>query len=211
MNYSAGGDDNSARRGAGRIDPRLIPSEYPPPELGRASLSESTVGHHTKKFSPQLDKMSSQTKNNSMMGQGADDEDLLDEDEGQPSSCRDFLSHHQISGAAGMAQQNSVDGIFQIQPGLEPQSNESSSNAQLINSQVNSDDEDELTFNSQGKPVPRKAVVGDKKQSRKTIMKPTKPAKPKKEKKPGKVAAAGGDGGGAKSQSKQAAAAASLM
>ena len=73
---SAGGGNNSSRRGE-RLDPRLIPSEYPPPELSRPSLSESTVGH-SKNFSPQFDRMSSHTKNAAR--RGGNNEDLLDED-----------------------------------------------------------------------------------------------------------------------------------
>lgn len=95
MNSTGGGDDSSRRRGD-RLDPRMIPSKRSPPELGRPSLSESTVGHHTKNFSPQFDKISSQTKNSTMMMRAANNEDLLDEDdeEGpQPASCRDFMSH----------------------------------------------------------------------------------------------------------------------
>ena len=72
---SAGGDNSS--RWGNRLDPRLIPSEYQPPELGRPSLSESTVGH-SKNFSPQFDRKSSHTKNASH----ADiNENLLDDEE----------------------------------------------------------------------------------------------------------------------------------
>ena len=49
--------------GRDRLDPRIIPSEYPPHELGRPSLSEST-GPPSKNFSPQFDKISSHTKDN---------------------------------------------------------------------------------------------------------------------------------------------------
>ena len=82
---SAGGGNSSSRHGD-PSDPRMIPSEYPPPELGRPSLSESTVGH-SKNFSPQFDRMSSQTKN--VVRRATDNEDLLDED----PSCRGFMSN----------------------------------------------------------------------------------------------------------------------
>ena len=73
---SAGGA-NSSRRGE-PLNPRLIPQEYPPPELGRPSLSESTVGH-SKNFSPQFDRMSSHTKNAAR--RAANNEDLLDDED----------------------------------------------------------------------------------------------------------------------------------
>ena len=59
-NKSAHGGNLSGRD---RLDPRMIPSEYPPHELGRPSLSEST-GAPSKNFSPQFDKISSHTKDN---------------------------------------------------------------------------------------------------------------------------------------------------
>ena len=86
---SAGGA-NSSRRD----DPRLIPQEMPPHELGRPSLSESTVGH-SKNFSPQFDRMSSHTKDAAKAGRGAANEDLLDDDEQhcQPqAACQGFMS-----------------------------------------------------------------------------------------------------------------------
>jgi len=75
---SANGGGNSSRRGE-PLDPRLIPSEYPPPELGRPSLSESTVGH-SKNFSPQFDRVSSHTKN-AAIRRATKNEDLLDDED----------------------------------------------------------------------------------------------------------------------------------
>jgi len=66
---SMGGNEEAKSSGRGkfyrlnRLDPYQSPEEYPPPELGRPSLSES-MGAKSKKFiSPQFDKKSSQTKN----------------------------------------------------------------------------------------------------------------------------------------------------
>ena len=46
--HKSAGGGNSRRN---RLEPQMIPSEYPPPELGRPSLSEST-GAPSKNFSP---------------------------------------------------------------------------------------------------------------------------------------------------------------
>lgn len=68
-----------------------------------------------------------------------------------------------------MAQQsNSVDGVFQMEAGIDPAPNFSSiCNAQqqqeaILEQQLEDSDED-LTYNSQGKPVPRVKPGGDKK------------------------------------------------
>lgn len=79
MSSANTGGTLSSRLGE-RLDPRLIPPEYPPPELlSRPSLSESTVGL-SKNFSPQFDRMSSHTKN-AAARRGDNNQDLLaDED-----------------------------------------------------------------------------------------------------------------------------------
>lgn len=91
-----------------RVDPNRLPQQYPPPELGRPSLSEST-GAKSKQFSPQFDKISSHTKNKKPMGDG---ENLLDDEE---SVCGAFIGSNTYNyHGKGSSQPISVDGIFQM-------------------------------------------------------------------------------------------------
>lgn len=64
----------------------------------------------------------------------------------------------------GAGPPHSVDGVFQIGAGIEPPPNEMRSNA-LIQAAANGEesDEEDLTYNSQGKPIPRSRAHGDKK------------------------------------------------
>ena len=146
----SGLEENKSARGgnlSGRdqLDPRMMPSEYPPHELGRPSLSEST-GAPSKNFSPQFDKISSHTKNNQPRISG--EENLLsDDDTGQPA-CTSFPNSENATfhggGTGRKKSRQEVDGVFQVSA----HDVDSSVNDGSLANYGDSDDDDELTYNS---------------------------------------------------------------
>ena len=148
-----------------------------PPELGRPSLSEST-GAPSKKFSPQFDKRSSHTKEDAMAG--ATDGDFFEDSDRAAAQCRRFEeSQHRTtvfhgggqsadSAALPGHQPNTVDGVFQISGQAESEDaafEDTGGGPSIENVDASSSEEEELTYNSQGKPLPRSVMKasGDKK------------------------------------------------
>lgn len=124
--------------------------------------------------------MSNHTKEN----RGADSSELL-EDENRPS-CRGFMPSTQTFHGGGR-DAGAVDGVFQVigrdvDPALEDASETGTREEEVQDSEDGDDDEAEMSYNSQGKPLPRgsavmKATSGERKQARKAIAKPARPKK----------------------------------
>ena len=120
------------------------------------------MGASSKNFSPQFDKRSSRTKKTDR--HACNEEDILDEDEdaaaGQPK-VRKFLetrANPEFCGAHPA--QHKVDGIFQV-IGQDVESALDDASAPLDEGgDADEDEEEELTYNSQGKPIARLKAGG---------------------------------------------------